>query len=184
MTGTDHKTSLGVVRDWLGRAGDVSRNHDRLDLTYVDELSPAGVRELEKAIGAYWNDLARLRLRNLDLGVAGIDVGYLRDGLAALGFGYHGEPDDLRYLAGIDWQTVGRQLEGQRPGTYSSVRKLHALLTADAIPIPEDGPLCSGCGDPAGENPTPIENDGVICADCADEAGAAGSFPFEPEAAS
>ena len=86
------------------------------------------------------NEIARMRLRDLDLAEHDIDPGWLRDGLHGLGFGwhdYHGQAGDLDYLSGIDWAEVGRRLDRERAATYSNVRRLYALLTADETPATE-----------------------------------------------
>jgi hypothetical protein len=81
------------------------------------------------------NAVAGSRLRDLDLAATGIDPGCLRDGIAALGFGYPDEgTEDADHLKGIDWCAVGRRLTNERSPGYVSVRALLALLMTDATP--------------------------------------------------
>jgi hypothetical protein len=160
------------ILDFEGEPRAILRDFDCLVIPAVT-LPPAGVRDLENRIAEYWRETALYRLRTADL--SGMDLNLVRGQLAYVGFG--------PYLPSADWPEVARRLAALGDmGGLGELRKLSALLTGDEIPAeaPEDGPLCSGCGDPAGAGPTPIENGGVICADCAAEAKAAGTFPFEP----
>jgi len=127
MTDTDRKTSLGTVRDYEGEPREIRRDYEGLDLSHVWELLPAGVRELEQRIAAYWTSLARWRATSLDLEDHRIDLDECRETLATLpGIG------DASDFGSIDWHEVGKRLEGLRQfGGYGELSRLHALLTCD-----------------------------------------------------
>jgi hypothetical protein len=131
---------IGELLDFEGEVRGVRRDFDCLDLPSMT-LSPAGVRDLERRIlPAYWNALARYRLRELDFDSLGVD---LDDARADLSF-YPGlaDADEPGNLELVDWCEVGRRLAAMRPyGGDMELRKLHALLTAVT------GPLCDKEGE-------------------------------------
>ncbi len=128
MRNPDAFVPLGTVTDYEGQPRQVYRDFDCLDLTCVRALSPAGVAELQQRIDAYWNELARYRLRTADL--SGIDLDEAGDAVAHLpGCGGAGG------LENVDWVEVGKRLVRlQHVGGYEELRKLHALLTGTETP--------------------------------------------------
>jgi hypothetical protein len=133
MPNPDAYAPIGDVFDYEGELRTVRRDFDCLLLPAV-QLAPQQVRVLERHIAEYWNEVARYRLRTVELHSSGIDVTQCREDLATFP-GLGGDPDDLE---SFDWLEVGRRLEAMRRyGGYGELRKLHALLMADGVPEPE-----------------------------------------------
>jgi hypothetical protein len=128
MVNPDAYVHLGDVTDCEGQPWSVYRDFDRLDLTCVGPLSPAGVAELQQRIDAYWQELACYRLRTADL--SGFDLDEARACLLTLpGVGDPGDLED------IDWLEIGRRLHALRgTGGFGELRRLHALLTGTETP--------------------------------------------------
>jgi hypothetical protein len=95
------------------------------------------------------NEVAAMRLRDLDLAEHKIDPDRLYDGLDLLGFGRPDDRNDRGWLADIDWVKLGRRLERDRPVIYISVQRLHDLLMADGTPacncVIDRGPVLPAC---------------------------------------
>lgn len=129
MPSPDAHAPLGDVFDCEGELRTVRRDFDCLLLPAV-QLAPQQVRVLERHIAEYWNEVARYRLRTVELHSSGIDVTQCREDLATFP-GLGGDPDDLE---SFDWPEVGRRLEAVRAhGGYADLRKLCALLLADDV---------------------------------------------------
>jgi len=125
---SDIMQPLGIVTNYEGEPQKVLRDYDGLDLCAVTVLLPAGVRELQQRINAYWQELACYRLRTADL--SGIDLDEARDDLA--GWPGIGGADGLE---SVDWLEVGKRLGRLKEfGGYGELRKLHALLTGTETP--------------------------------------------------
>ncbi len=119
--------TLGKVHDFKGGPRPVERAYEGLNLAHVSMLQPAGVRELEQQVAAYWTSLARWRAASIDLASYGIDLGDCRETLATLPG--TGDPSDF---TSTDWHEVGQRLSGLRQfGGYTELSRLHALLTCD-----------------------------------------------------
>jgi hypothetical protein len=128
MTDTDRMQPLGPVTNYEGIDREVRRDYDGLDLSDLTVLLPPGVAELQERINAYWQELARYRLRTADL--SGIDLGEARQWLAELP-GLGGPAD----LESVDWLEVGARLRAlEQFGGFGELRRLHDLLTGTETP--------------------------------------------------
>jgi hypothetical protein len=133
MPNPDAFAPLGdPVFDYEGEPRVIRRDFDCLDIPPVT-LSPSGVRSLERRIAGYWNELARYRLRTVDIGALGVDLDECRDLVETLTSICDGA--DPRNLERVDWVALGARLERLTSfGGYGKLGKLHALLMADETP--------------------------------------------------
>jgi hypothetical protein len=98
------RRSLGFVRDSKGGHREVHVHGDALDLSGIGQLTPAGVAELERVVGAYWQRLAESRAAAL-VQVRDPRVPEVRAELA--GFLAAGRPVTLE---GCDWADITGRL--------------------------------------------------------------------------
>jgi hypothetical protein len=121
----------GGLPDFEGEPRTLLRDFDCLVIPAMT-LSPAGVTELEALIGAYRNEVARYRLRTLDLEDFGVHEDAARAELATIP---RFEGTELQVA---DWNDVAERLHAMRQyGGYAELRKLCTLLTADEVPATE-----------------------------------------------
>jgi hypothetical protein len=131
----------GELPDFEGEPRTLLRDFDCLVIPAMT-LSPAGVAGFERLIGVYRNEVARYRLRTLDFAAIDIDLDECREDLAFLGF----DPG----VQLVDWVEIGERFARMDGiGGYDELRKLHALLTADEVPVCtcviSGGPVLPAC---------------------------------------